>query len=158
QAAGMAQLLAVVRAAAPSSVAIADGPQYAGEPPTNALSDPAVVYGAHAYTCPSAVGGQDCKANPYSAGSALAGWDAFARSHPVAVTEFGWPAPGDGRYDASVISYAEGRGWGWIAFAWDGTTVGRFDLLADTVADEPSVTGQAVLRGLSVTRRAAGQA
>jgi hypothetical protein len=152
-AAGMQALLDAVRLVAPDALVVVDGPQYGGQPPASPLArDAGVAYAAHAYTCPTSVGGQDCKPRPHEAVGALRLWDGFGRTRPVLVTEFGWPAQDDGRFLASVIAYAEQRGWGWWAFAWDGTTVGRFGLVADTGLHQPVPAGMAVLAGLSVSR------
>jgi hypothetical protein len=71
------------------------------------------------------------------------------------VTEFGWPDKDDGRYIANVVAYAENHGWGWAVFAWDGTTSGKFDLLADVgpgSAYDPTASGKAVVSGLNTNR------
>jgi hypothetical protein len=71
-------------------------------------------------------------------------------SYPVMVTEFGWPDQNDGRYIANVISYAEAHGWGWDVFAWDGTTTGQFNLLAEVGPGtnyEPTPSGMPVMSG-----------
>ena len=69
---------------------------------------------------------------------------------PVAVTEFGWPNPADGRYMTAVIQYAAAHGWGWTAFTWGDASWGPFSLLANAGpgrAYEPRPTGEAVLAG-----------
>ena len=66
------------------------------------------------------------------------------------VTEFGWPDKNDGTFIGNVINGAESKGWGWIAFAWDGTTYGLFDLITVSgTTFEPSPAGMPVVAGLT---------
>jgi hypothetical protein len=153
-AAGMQQLYNAVRSQGASNLVFASGNNWANTfPPL--LSGYNVVYAVHAYTCPTAPPPTCTTPNPYDPSSILGSWVSPSGSHPVMVTEFGWPDAGNGRYIASVVNYAESHGWGWNVFAWDGTSTGLFTLLAEVgpgAAYEPKPSGMSAITGFNANR------
>jgi hypothetical protein len=148
-AAGMQQLHDAVRRTGATNVVVVSGNDWANRLPAKRVKGTGIVYGVHAYTCPVSVGGKDCTADPSDPSPILDTWVGASSTVPVAITEFGWPSGTDGRYVRNVIAYADRLGWGWIAFAWDGSTHGTFNLLTDVGAThQPSATGMPVLAGL----------
>lgn len=154
-AAGMQQLYDAVRSAGSQAVVLVSGLGWASSWPQSAadLRGYGIVWGLHAYTCPTlppSQGGQ-CRPGPagdYDPSAIMSRFVLAGLSRPVVVSEFGWPDRNDGTYLRNVISFAEANGWGWVAFAWDGTTSGRFDLLDDLREYRPSAAGAPVLLGL----------
>lgn len=145
---GMQTMYDAVRATGATNLVLASGNSWANDFPAVPLTGTNIAYGVHAYTCPTGPTAPDCRANPLDPSSILASWVAPSKVYPVIVSEFGWPAKDDGRYVRTVIAYAEQHGWGWSAFAWDGSTQGTFDLLADVDATyQPNATGMPVLQG-----------
>jgi hypothetical protein len=145
---GMQSLYDAVRSTGAKNLVVVSGNSWANRYPSNPITGSNLVYGVHAYTCPNSPTGSDCLANPMDPSSLLNSWVAPSASVPVMVSEFGWPSATDGTYVRNVISFAEGHGWGWSAFAWDGSTLGNFALLADSGPFyEPNATGMAVLDG-----------
>lgn len=151
EAAGMQQMYNAIRGEGANNLVFASGTQYADIfPPL--LSGYNVVYAAHAYTCPVAAPPNCSASNPDDPPSTLDSWVAPSQFVPVMITEFGWPDKNDGRYISNVIAYAQSHGWGWSVFAWDGTTSGLFDLLANVgpgAAYDPTPSGAAVIAGLN---------
>ena len=148
---GMQDLYYAVRGTGAPNLVVVSGNNWANTLPTIRVSGTDVVYGVHAYTCPAAVDGS-CAPNAYDPGSILSSWVAPAKEVPVAVTEFGWPSSGSGRYVQNVIAFAHAQGWGWIAFAWDGTTSGTFSLLSTAgpgASYQPTPSGMPVLDSLT---------
>jgi hypothetical protein len=147
EAAGMQQMYDAIRSQGADNLVFAAGNQYATRPPALTINGTDIVYAAHDYTCIAL----PCSApNPFDAEVGLRAWDTFGATHPIMVTEFGWPNRLDGRYTRNAIAAAEARGWGWTAFAWDGGTEGTFSLLASAgVVYEPSPSGMPVLLGLT---------
>jgi endoglucanase len=149
QAAGMQQMYDAVRSTGAQNLVFVSGTHWANDWPSTApISGTNVVYGVHAYTCPGLPPPNCAAATPYDPSSILDPWVTPGQSYPVMVTEFGWPAKNDGRYLNNVVSYANGQGWGWSVFAWDGTTAGQFDLASSILSDgtvEPDPTGMPVL-------------
>jgi hypothetical protein len=81
-------------------------------------------------------------------------WNSFATAHPLVITEFGWPNPNDGTYNANLVAAAEQRQWGWIAYAWNGSTSGPFTLLSNVGPGanyDPAPAGVPVKQGMSIT-------
>jgi len=149
QATGMQTLYDAVRSAGANNVVVVSGNSWGNKLPSVRVRGTNIVYGVHAYTCPHAPFADDCRVNPLDPSSILGSWVTPSARVPVMVTEFGWPAKNDGRYNRNVIRYAEAHGWGWQAFAWDGGTQGTFDLLADvTTHYEPNASGMPVADGL----------
>jgi endoglucanase len=151
QAVGMQQLYNTVRATGATNLVFASGQDWASTPPARLLSGENLVYGVHAYTCPVAVDAT-CQANRLQPPTTLNAWVTPAASVPVVATEFGWPAAGSGTYNANVVALLKARGWGWTAFAWDGTPNGRFTLLGTAgpgASYQPSASGMPVLTALS---------
>ncbi|HEY1636137.1 MAG TPA: glycoside hydrolase family 5 protein [Acidimicrobiales bacterium] len=151
-AAGMQQLYDAVRSQAANNLVFVSGNQWATQFPSTApLAGYNIVYGVHAYTCPANPPPTCGSSDPYDPPALLNPWVSVATRVPVMITEFGWPDRNDGRYMANVIKFAQVHGWGWVAFAWDGSTSGQFDLLADVGPDAnyvPTPSGMAVLGGL----------
>lgn len=149
-AAGMQQMYDAVRGTGARNLVVVSGNDYANRLPALRVEGTDVLYAAHAYTCPERVDRRSCSAEPYRPDSVLSGYTTVRA--PVAITEFGWPDARSGRYNAQVVALARDRGWGWIAFAWDGSTDGRFSLLSSAQAGgtyEPSPSGMPVLAGMS---------
>lgn len=157
--AGMQQLYQAVRQAGADNLVVAEGNDYASRYPTTAPLDGFnVAYAAHAYTCPQTPPPRCSSPSPYDASTLLEPWVAPSRTVPVLLDEFGWPAPGDGRFMASAVNLAETEGWGWAAMGLNGGTVGQFDLLAGppttrlTGTYEPDPTAMPVAAGLALGR------
>ena len=153
-AAGMQQLVDAVRATGATNLVAVSANGWAADPSAilkdGALQGTNIVYAAHAYTCPHA-NDTLCMANPANKQADLTPlWSTVAQNYPVMITEFGWPNPRDGTYNASVIRLAQSRTpkWGWIAFAWDGTKDNGFILLHDLTTYEPSASGVPVKQAL----------
>jgi hypothetical protein len=95
---------------------------------------------------------------PFDAGVPLHHWLGFSKTHPVIVTEFGFPDHGvDGTYNANVIAYCEQHHWSWSGFAWDGGTDGLFDLVqahpaSDGSTIEPNFAGMPLVGGFAMNR------
>lgn len=139
QAAGMQQLYYSVRNTGAKNLIFISGLNWANNPPSQLVSGNNIVYAAHAYTCPDNPPPSCTSLTPYDPSSILNTWVTFSSSHPVAVTEFGWPSQNDGTYIANVIAYARSHGWGWVAFAWeDASYPAPFDLTARWVPGMPA--------------------
>jgi aryl-phospho-beta-D-glucosidase BglC (GH1 family) len=151
-AAGMQQLYDAVRSQGASNLVFVSGNHWGSTVPDAApLAGFNVVYAVHAYTCPVSLPPECDSPTPLDPSSLLGPWVSLSSHVPVVITEFGWPDPNDGRYITNVVKFAEAHGWGWTAFAWDGTTSGKFDLLADVgpgASYRPTPAGIAVLSGL----------
>jgi hypothetical protein len=149
QAVGMQTMYDAVRATGAMNLVIASGNSWGNNFPSLPLTGFNIAYGVHAYTCPTAPGAKDCRADSLNPASVFDSWVQPSKTFPVVVSEFGWPSKADGRYVRNVIAQAESHGWGWLAFAWDGSTEGKFDLLADVNGTyQPSPSGMPVLQGL----------
>lgn len=154
QAAGMQQLYDTVRATGATNLVVVSGPDYADHPPTQLVQGTNIAYAAHAYQCEASPPPSCTTPRPYDAAVPLHHWVDFAKTHPVIVTEFGWPDGDNGTYNANVISYAEAHGWGWSGFAWDGGTDGLFDLVqaqpaSDGTTIEPNAGGMPLVAGFA---------
>jgi endoglucanase len=152
-AAGMQQMYNAVRNTGARNLVIASGNDWGNRwPSTGPLTGFNVVYGIHAYTCQVSPPPNCHNRSPYDPGQFFQYWGAASQQVPVAVTEFGWPDPNNGRYISAVINYAAARGWGWTAFTWGNASWGPFSLLATAGPGsdyEPRPTGEAVLAGFS---------
>jgi hypothetical protein len=153
-AAGMQALYDAVRSTGATNLVFVSGNNWAGSFPTAAplSSTSNLVYAAHVYTCPSGTEASGATCYPGPGGvldptGVLRSFDAIGATMPVVVTEFGWPDKSDGRYLTNVINSVSGRGWsGWDVFAFDGSTVGLFDLVKDMgPLHDPAVSGMAVM-------------
>jgi hypothetical protein len=147
----MQQMYDAVRSTGAANLVVVSGNDWASRLP-GTISGSNILYGVHAYTCPTSTDPRACAANPLDPSSILSRYDNWSRTVPVAVTEWGWPNMRDGRYATNVIRYAQARGWGWIAFAWDGSTRGLFSTVSsvDGVRGyEPSPSGMPVLAALT---------
>ncbi len=150
QAAGMQKLYDTVRAAGANNLVFITGQLYGSRPATDPVKGTNIVNAAHDYTCAEAAPPNCPATQPYNANLILKSWTAFGTNNPVMVTEFGWPDKNNATFIGNVISGAEANGWGWIAFAWDGTTYGLFDLInLSGGIYQPSPAGMPVVAGLT---------
>ena len=161
QAVGMQELRDLVARAAPGHVVVVDAPEWGTAPPTRLLRGP-VVYGLHPYTC---AGPGPCQTaqNDHANLDVLRRWLPLARRAPVWVTEFGWPSRTplgrevDGsRYYRETLAFLEAQqpAWGWLAFAFDGSSSGAFTLTSSTSTYVPNGTGMPVFQRLRGSRAA----
>jgi hypothetical protein len=155
---GMQRLYSTVRGTGATNLVMASGTNWASDFPASAplVQTTNLVYAVHAYTCPNGTPSMGAVCNPGPAGiydpSGIFGhFSTIATTMPVMVTEFGWPDRNDGVYMTNVAAYVQQHGWaGWSAWAFDGTTFNAFDLVKDLgPANEPTVTGMAVIAGLT---------
>jgi hypothetical protein len=148
QAAGMQALYDVVVANAPGHLVVVDLPHYATTVPAQLVNDHGhvLVYGVHAYQC--VVVSCATTENDHANSGLLQSWLGLAKTHPLLVTEFGWPAGGvDGSaYYDETLKYLESQGWGWLAFAVNGATDGAFPLVSDATTYAPNDEGRVVYR------------
>jgi len=150
KAAGMQQLYDTVRAAGANNLVSISGNDYGSRPASRLVTGVNIVNAAHDYTCAEAPPPNCPATQPYNAEMILKNWTAVGSNNPVMVTEFGWPDKNNGTFIGNVINGAESRGWGWIAFAWDGTTYGLFGLINSSGGIyEPSPAGMPVVAGLT---------
>jgi hypothetical protein len=154
RAVGMQELYDVVSRAAPGHLIVVDGADWATTPPTRLLAGPA-AYAVHPYSCP-APGTCQSTAHAHADLGLLNRWVPLSRRAPVWVTEFGWPTKtgfrdvdGSGYYDETIAFLERQRpAWGWLAFAFDGSSSGAFTLTSSTSTYAPNPTGLPVFRGL----------
>ncbi len=146
-AAGMQQLYRVVRSTGANNLVFVSGTDWASAPAAALVSGTNIVNAVHVYTCQSPPCSSSDLFNPWPI---LSQWTVVARNEPVMITEAGYPSATTGaNFTSALIGDAESLDWGWIAFAWDGTTTGEFDLLASAGSTyEPSPAGMPVLAGL----------
>jgi hypothetical protein len=158
----MQQMYNAIRAEGANNLVVVDGTHWAATPPALRVSGYNIVYAAHMYTCPDSPP-PNCTVvtkigpvwlrtqvpNPYDPTPLFNRWTSFAAANPLIVDEFGWPNPNDGRYNANLIAVAEARGLSWIAYAWTGSTTGKFSLLttAGPGTWDPSPSGVPVENG-----------
>jgi len=150
-AAGMQQLYDAVRSTGTKDLVLVAGNSWANVFPGALVKGYNIVYGVNTYTCPWIAPPQCGFPRPYEP-RFLPEWAAAATTVPVIVGEFGWPSPYNANFNTNVIAFAEAHGWGWIAFAWDGTTSGRFDLLSSMLPGsvyEPAPSGMPALAALA---------
>jgi aryl-phospho-beta-D-glucosidase BglC (GH1 family) len=155
QAAGMQQMYDVIRrAGAKDNLVFISGNHWASAPGGRYLHGHGIVYAAHAYTCPHEPP-PNCsyKGDVYDPTPYMDRWVSVAKHHPVVVTEFGWPNRGDeGRYISKMLSIVRHRGWGWAVWGYNGTTIGKFDVVGLKLKEhtyEPSPVGMPALRDLA---------
>jgi hypothetical protein len=155
KAVGMQELYDLVAKHAPGHLVVVDGLNYATVPPVVPLRG-RVVYGLHPYTC-SGPGSCQVSSNTHANREVLQRWLPLSRRAPVWVTEFGWPSTTPfGRYVDGAGYYretiqwleAQQPAWGWLAFAFDGSSRGAFSLTTSTTDYVPNSTGMPVFRGL----------
>jgi hypothetical protein len=166
QAAGMQQLYNAVRGEGANNLVFVDGTHWAATPPALQLNGNNIVYAAHMYTCPDSPP-PNCTvvkkigplwlrtqvSNPFDPTPLFDRWTPFAAKNPLVIDEFGWPNPNDGRYNTNLIAGAEARGLGWMAYAWTGSTTGKFTLLDNAGPGtnyDPTPSGLPVKNGLSL--------
>jgi hypothetical protein len=149
-AAGMQELYDAVRGAGAGNVVMVSGNNWANSVPAHLVQGVGIAYAVHVYTCPQAVPPGCADPSPMDPAPILGQWVGLGASVPVVVSEFGWPATGDGTYNAAVIAFAAAHGWGWNAFAWD--TTAPFGLVSTDPAAgpyEPTPSGMPVLAALA---------
>jgi hypothetical protein len=154
-AAGMQQLYQTVRGTGARNLVLISGLKFASAPPTEFVDGTNVAYGEHVYTCPDFPPPQCTYPHPYDPSKLMNRWDSFERTHPVMVTEFGWPNGDSGTYNANVIADAEQKHLSWSGFAWDGGTGGLFTLVqahpaSDGTTIEPNASGMALVAGFAL--------
>lgn len=158
RAAGMQELRDLVAREAPGHLVVVDAPDWATAPPAALLSGP-VVYALHPYSCS---GPGSCQSPRYDHANLdlLRRWVPLARRAPVWVTEFGWPTrtafggevDGSGYYRETIgFLEAQKPAWGWLAFAFDGSSQGAFTLTSSTTTYAPNGTGVPVFQRLRET-------
>jgi len=132
-AAGMQQMYGAIRATGAKNLVFVTGNNWGHTPPPSAylLDGYNIVYAVNFYTC-SQLPPPSCTTpdptNPVPAkGQGIDQWATISMKQPVVITEFGWPDPNDGTFNARLISWAEAHGVGWIAFTW-GIPSGPSDL------------------------------
>lgn len=155
---GMKELYDTVRRTGAQNLVFIGGLDHASRWPATAplTGTSNVVYAVHAYNCDSP---NSCT---HGTGS---GWllDRFVepgKTHPIMVTEFGWPTS-DAReavqFNNGVIAFAERQGWGWMPWSWQVNgncrTGAWWSLIADATCDvgdtyQPTAAGLPVLVGL----------
>ena len=146
---GMQQMYTVVRNTGATNLIFVSGEDWADRPATTLVSGSNVVNAVHDYTCPEYPPPQCTTQNPYDPSPILNHWLAVGLIQPMMVTEFGWPDKQDGTYNANLIADSETDGWGWIVFAFTGTSNGLFDLITDTATYNPAPAGVPVKNGLA---------
>jgi hypothetical protein len=167
QAAGMQQLYNAVRGEGANNLVFVDGTHWAATPPALRVNGYNVAYAAHIYTCPDNPP-PNCTVvkkfgpngmlwlrvpvdNPYDPTPVMDRFNSLAATNPLVISEFGWPDPNNGKYNANVVTAAEARGWSWMAYAALGTPTGRFSLVADTGPNyDPTPAGLPVKDGLAL--------
>jgi hypothetical protein len=153
EAAGMQQLYDAVRATGAQNLVFISGNTWASTVPSTLVQGTNIVYGVHAYTCPTDAPPTCTNVAPYDPSQFLNGWTGISTSLPVVITEFGWPSQYDGTYNANVIKYAASKGWGWAAFAFeDAQSSTTWDLTSgwyDNLTAEPALSGMPVLSALA---------
>lgn len=148
-AAGMQQLYDTVRGTGATNLVFATGQTWGSRPSRLPLVGVNIVNAVHDYTCPNNPPPNCSTANPYDPSPILDNWLVTARAAPVMVTEGGWPAANDGTYNTNLVADTESHGWGWILFAWTGTSTTGFSLVGSYGATyEPNPSGMPVLQGL----------
>ena len=137
QAAGMQQLYDTVRATGAANLIFIAGRIWATTPATTMVSGTNIVHSVHVYSSdPNTV---------------LKMWDAVGRTAPIMNTEFGSNNFGsDGAYNSAVIADCEQHGWGWNAYAFDGTAQGNYDLITNPTTYDPAPAGLPVKNGLAL--------
>jgi hypothetical protein len=153
RAAGMQQLYNTVRGAGSQNLVFISGLNWANTPPTTLVSGSNIVYAVHYYTCPSTPLSICANPNPYDPTPGLSPWVPLSATHPVVVTEFGFPSQASGNYNGNVIAYASSHGWGWTAYAFEDRQYATpWDLIASWLSDgtaEPSPSGTPAFLSLS---------
>jgi hypothetical protein len=156
---GMQKLYDTVRATGAKNLVFVSGYQWATDFPYAAplTGTTNVVYTPHIYTCPSGLPSKTIRCYYPGRGGItdptrlLHRFARLGQSSPLVVDEFGWPSRYDGQYNNNLIRDVEALHWsGWTAFAFDGTTVGMFDLVKNVGGPpvDPSPSGMPVMIGL----------
>ncbi|MCU1600259.1 MAG: cellulose-binding family, partial [Frankiales bacterium] len=154
KAAGMQELLDLVTRTAPGHLVVVDAYDWGTAPPVRLLAGHP-VYGMHPYSCP---GPGACQTPGYAHANLdlLKRWVPVSKRAPVWVTEFGWPSKtafsevdGSGYYRETITFLEQQQpAWGWLAFAFDGSTNGAFTLTTSTQTYQPNATGLPVYNRL----------
>jgi len=157
----MQALYDTVTRQAPGHLVVVDAPGYAATVPTLRVRATLgeLVYGLHPYACSVPGAPCDTAAQAHANRGLLNSWKALARTAPVMVTEMGWPVYAKGygkgyvdgaRFYRETIAFLEQQSpkWGWVAFAFDGSTGGGFSLLGNNRTYTPNSTGRPVYNAL----------
>jgi len=158
-AAGMQQMYDAVRETGAQNLVFVSGNVWANMPPPSQyqLTGSNIVYATHWYTCPNDPPPTCTTSDPYNPappGKRLNAWLPLMTTHPVVITEFGWPDSNDGTYTKNVIDWAASHHAGWIAYHWgigNGTRHLDFGLLRDWTTWAPDPAGQPVKDALALT-------
>jgi hypothetical protein len=154
KAVGMQELYDLVTRTAPGHLVVVDGYDWSTAPPARLLTGHP-VYALHPYTCP---GPGACQTAGYAHADldVLNRWVPLSKRAPIWVTELGWPTKAGFRnvdgsdYYRETLSFLESQrpAWGWLAFAFDGSSKGAFTLTSSTSSYAPNPTGVPVFRAL----------
>jgi endoglucanase len=154
---GMQRLYNAVRGTGATNLVFLSGNGWANTYPSDAPLTGAtnVVWGVHAYTCPTKTPQQGGRCYPGPGGvedpsGILGPWVTVGQSQPVMVTEFGFPDASDGYYIANTAAYTANHSWvGWNTFIIDGSSTSKFSLVRDTSPSwDPAASGMAVITGM----------
>jgi hypothetical protein len=159
EAVGMQRLYDVVSAAAPDHLIVVDGTAWGTAVPTLRVNahHGQLVYAVHPYSCPTPGAACDTTAQAKAAMTMLRSWQPLAATAPVFASELGWPRRPNGStyvdgaqfYVESLAFFArQSPAWGYVAFAFDGTTTGAFSLYDDRTTYLPNSTGLPVYAAL----------
>jgi hypothetical protein len=137
--AGMQEMYNAVRSTGATNLVFVTGNGWGNLWPkkTTPVSGTNIVYAIHGYPCPQVPTPECTNQWPYDPYQFFQFWETAEQSHPIVVTEFGWPNPDDGLYIHNAIAYAEAHGWGWAVYTWGPVTWGRFCLLASAGPGKP---------------------
>ena len=157
KAVGMQELYNLVTARAPGHLVDEDGPVWATLPSTKPVIPTAdnLVHEVHPYTCSIPGAFCDTTSNAVANVNMLDKWQTLSAVAPVFVTEMGWPVypKSDGTgyvngagYYQQTLAYLQAQTpqWGFVAFAFDGSSTGAFSLVTSATTFEPNTSGQPV--------------
>ena len=150
-AAGMQQLYDTVRSTGAQNLVFVTGNTWGDTVPSSLVNGLNIVYASHVYSCAGGASSSCSNPTPYDPSPSLDHWVGVSGVVPVMVTEFGWASWYDGTYNANVIAFADARGWGWSAFAWEQGDWSDWELatwLSDGTA-EANPSGMPVLCALA---------
>jgi hypothetical protein len=158
---GMQQLYDTVRNTGATNLISVSGPSWAADPRVmveNPIDGYGIVVGSHAYcnACPPVSPQLNPRIDTNNSPAVLARF-------PFVITEAGWKAPPDGRYNRAVIDWAAERGVGYLLYAF--YLPGGYSLVADwnetfdaggVLTKPPNSNGVPVWNDLAPTRTERG--